>query len=61
MKIKGNVIVNHKLVQVIEDPAGPYRVLISMERGGQVETSALPRKSDGLGRRDATRNRSHGR
>ena len=45
---KLNVIVNHKLVQVIEDPAVGYRVLISMEKGGQVETNPYPGNQMGL-------------
>jgi len=45
---KLNVIVQHKLVQVLEDPALGYRVLISMEKGGQVETAPFPGNQMGL-------------
>lgn len=48
MKAKLNLIVNHKLVQVMEDPAVGYRVLISMEKGGQVETNPFPGNQMGL-------------
>lgn len=48
MKSKLEVIVNHKLVQVILDPAVGYRVLISMEKGGQVETNPYPANQMGL-------------
>jgi len=47
-KIKGNLIVNHKLIQVIEDPAVGYRVLITMQKGGQVETNPYPGNQAGL-------------
>jgi len=46
--IKGNVIVNHKLVQVIEDKDAGYRVLITMERGGQIEHKPFPGNNMGL-------------
>lgn len=42
------MIVNHKLVQVIQDPAAGYRVFISMEKGGQVETRPFPGDQMGL-------------
>jgi hypothetical protein len=48
MKTKGNVIVNHKLVQVVEDPTAGYRVFITMEKGGQVETAPFPPNQLGL-------------
>lgn len=46
---KVEVIVNHKLVQVLHDlNNGSYRVLISMEKGGQVETNPYPGNQMGL-------------
>lgn len=45
---KQNLIVNHKLVQVIEDPVAGYRVLISLQKGGQVETNPYPGNQMGL-------------
>jgi len=47
-KIKGEVIVNHKLVQVILDPKVGYRVLIAMQKGGQVEHNPFPSNQMGL-------------
>lgn len=44
---KQTLIVNHKLVQVIQESTG-YRVLISMEKGGQVETNPYPPNQMGL-------------
>lgn len=41
-------IVDHKLVIVLEDPKLGYRVLISMEKGGQVETNPFPGNQMGL-------------
>jgi hypothetical protein len=48
MKTKGEVIVNHKLVQVILDPATGYRVFITMQRGGKVEHNPFPANNMGL-------------
>ncbi len=48
MKNKMKTIVDHELVQVILDPAVGYRVLISMQKGGQVETNPYPGNQMGL-------------
>lgn len=45
---KQNVIVNHKLVTVTEDPAVGYRVFITMQKGGQVEHNPFPGNQMGL-------------
>ena len=45
---KANVIVNHKLVQVTEDPAVGYRVFITMQSGGQIEHNPFPANQMGL-------------
>jgi hypothetical protein len=47
-KVKGEVIVNHKLVTVILDPHAGYRVFITMQRGGQVEHNPFPGNQMGL-------------
>jgi hypothetical protein len=48
MKSKNEVIVNHKLVRVELDPAIGYRVFITMQQGGVVETNPYPSNNLGL-------------
>jgi hypothetical protein len=48
MKTKNKTIVNHELVQVVLDPAVGYRVYISMQKGGLVETNPYPGNQMGL-------------
>jgi hypothetical protein len=48
MKSKNEVIVNHKLVRVEFDPVVGYRVFISMQKGGVVETNPFPGTNLGL-------------
>jgi len=46
--VEGKLIVNHELVQVIQDPNLSYRVFIVMEKGGVVEHAPFPGNAQGL-------------
>ena len=46
--VEGKLIVNHDLVQVIQDPNGNYRAFIVMEKGGVIEHAPFPGNPQGL-------------